>query len=152
MFPIFNPDHMSKSAVDLNISTVAVIGLWWSHDWYQHYSNTHTLIFHINRSINNVTTQWYYAASLTNVSMVARHAPCASRGSQTLPNIIAPAAPIGSKVPWLLRRNESIVPSHIALENRNFSFLVHDVTTESQVLNRKNIETLWSFLSEMLTV
>ncbi len=26
-----------------------------------------------------------------------------------------------SKVPWLLHRNESIVPSHIGLENHNFS-------------------------------
>ncbi len=30
----------------------------------------------------------------------------------------------GSKVPWLLRRNESIVLSHIGLENRNFSFSI----------------------------
>ncbi len=39
----------------------------------------------------------------------------------------------GSKVPWLLRWNESIVPSHIGLENRTFHFpsvLVHDVSTE----------------------
>ncbi len=28
----------------------------------------------------------------------------------------------GSKVPWSLRQNESIVPSHFGLENRNFSF------------------------------
>ncbi len=30
----------------------------------------------------------------------------------------------GSKVPWLLRRNESTVPNHIGLENHHFSFSV----------------------------
>ncbi len=44
---------------------------------------------------------------------------------EELCNIIAPAAlMVLSKVPWLLRRNESIVPSQIGLENRNFSFSV----------------------------
>ncbi len=38
---------------------------------------------------------------------------------QVLRNIIAPAV-----ILILLRRNESIVPSHIGLENRNFSFSV----------------------------
>ncbi len=47
-----------------------------------------------------------------------------------------------------------LVPSQIGLENRYFSFSVSLSTRcnkkKSQALNRKNIETIWSFLSEML--
>ncbi len=44
---------------------------------------------------------------------------------EELCNIIAPAAlMVLSKAPWLLRRDESIVPSHIGLENHNVSFSI----------------------------
>ncbi len=43
---------------------------------------------------------------------------------QALRHIIAPAAPTVRQQSSLLRRNESIVPSHISLENHNFSFSI----------------------------
>ncbi len=68
---------------------------------------------------------------------------------QALRNITAPAAPMVWQQSSLI-----ITPEW----EYSFLVLVHDVTIEesrrqkSQALNRKIIETLWSFLSEMLTV
>ncbi len=60
-----------------------------------------------------------------------------ARGSgcfQALRDITAPSAlMLQQHSPGLLRQNESIVPRHFGLENRNFHFpsvLVHNVTTE----------------------
>ncbi len=44
---------------------------------------------------------------------------------QVLRHIIAPAAPmVQQQSSLIITRNESIVPSYISLENRNFSFSV----------------------------
>ncbi len=50
---------------------------------------------------------------------------------QALRNIIAPAAPMvhGSKVPWLLLQNESIVPSQIGLENQKLFIFRQTLST-----------------------